>query len=70
MVADHRAGLGMPRRAKVLACTMIVVFVGLSAGLALDGVARWVVVALGVVGVLYVAIRVPTREAVLAGRDA
>ena len=35
---------------------------------ALDGVARWVVVALGVVGVLYVALRVPTREVVLAER--
>jgi uncharacterized membrane protein YbaN (DUF454 family) len=68
MVADHRAGLGMPRRAKVAACSMIVLFVALSAVLALDGVTRWVVVALGVVGVLYVALRVPTREVVLAER--
>ena len=68
MVADHRAGLGMPRRAKVTACSMIVLFVGLSAGFALEGVARWVVVALGLVGVLYVARRVPTREVVLAQR--
>lgn len=70
MVADARAGLGMPRRAKVLACTMIAVFVGLSAGLALDGVARWSVLALGLVGVLYVTYRVPTREKVLAERGA
>ena len=70
MVLDYRSGLGMPRRAKVIACSMIVVFVGLSAGFALDGWARWLVVALGVVGVLYVGWRVPTREVVLAERAA
>lgn len=70
MVADARAGLGMPRRAKVTACAMIALFVGLSAGLALEGVARWSVVALGLVGVLYIRFRVPTREVVLAERDA
>ena len=70
MVADARAGLGMPRRAKVAACAMIALFVGLSAGLALEGVARWSVVALGLVGVLYIRFRVPTREVVLAERDA
>lgn len=70
MVLDHRNGLGMPRRAKVVACSMIAVVVGLSAGLALDGPARWVVVAAGVVGVWYVGWRVPTREVVLAERVA
>ena len=70
MVTDHRAGLGMPRKAKVVACSMIVVFAGLSAAFALDGVVRWLVVALGVVGVAYVGWRVPTREVVLAQRAA
>lgn len=70
MVVDHRNGLGMPRRAKVVACSMIAVVVGLSAGLALAGPMRWVVVAAGVVGVWYVGWRVPTREVVLAERVA
>lgn len=69
-VSDYRAGLGMPRRAKVIACSMIAAMVGLSAGLALDGAARWVLVAVGVLGVWYVARRVPTREVVLARREA
>ena len=68
MVADYRAGLGMPRRAKVAAVGMIVVAVGLSAGLALEGAARVVVVVLGAVGVWFVGWRIPTREAVLAAR--
>ena len=69
MVADHRAGLGMPRRAKVLAIGSIVVAVGLSAGLALGSTpARVVVVLLGAVGVAFVGWRIPTREAVLASR--
>jgi uncharacterized protein len=66
MVVDFRAGLGMPRRAKVIACSMIAVVVGLSAGLVLDGAVRWVVVAAGAVGVWYVGWRIPTREVVLA----
>ena len=70
LVRDHRAGLGMPRRAKVIAITMLVVAVGLSAGLALDPWwARVAVVALGAVGVAYILRRVPTRERVLAERD-
>ena len=36
LVKDSRAGLGMPRRAKVIAISMMVVAVGLSAGLALS----------------------------------
>ena len=67
MVRDYRAGLGMPRRAKAFAIGSIVVAVGLSATFALDGVARIVVVLVGVVGVWYVGRHVPTRERVLAG---
>lgn len=69
LVRDHRAGLGMPRRAKVLAVTMIGAATGASAGLAITNPAvRVSVVALGLVGAAYVLFRVPTRERVLAER--
>jgi len=70
MVRDHRAGLGMPRRAKAVAIAMIIVFAG-GSGLFLisnRAVAAGVVL-LGLVGVAYVAFRVPTRENVLARRS-
>jgi uncharacterized membrane protein YbaN (DUF454 family) len=70
MVRDHRAGLGMPRRAKVAAITMIVVVSLASAFLAIDKVPiRIVVLAVAAVGVAYVGWRVPTRERVLASRQ-
>lgn len=71
MVRDHRAGLGMPRRAKVVAVAMMMVAVTASAVFAIDnrGVAA-AVVALGLVGAWYVVFRVPTRERVLAQRSA
>lgn len=66
LVRDHRAGLGMPRRAKVMAIGMIVVACTLSATVGLDApAARAVVVVAGLVGVWYVGVRVPTRERVL-----
>lgn len=70
MVRDHRAGLGMPRRAKVVAVTMMTAAVTSSAVFAIDnaGVAA-AVVALGLVGAWYVIFRVPTRERVLAQRS-
>jgi uncharacterized membrane protein YbaN (DUF454 family) len=70
MVRDHRAGLGMPLRAKVIAISMIVVAVGLSVTLGIDSwPIRAVVLALGAVGVLYISVRVPTRERVLEERE-
>ncbi len=67
LVRDHRAGLGMPRRAKVVAMSMIVVAVAASVVLALSApLWRAVVVALGLVGLAYVGWRVPTRELVVA----
>ncbi|MGQ0804330.1 MAG: YbaN family protein [Actinomycetota bacterium] len=70
MVRDHRAGLGMPRRAKVIAISMIVVAVALSVTFGIDAwPIRAVVLALGAVGVLYIAVRVPTRERVLRERE-
>lgn len=65
LVADYRAGLGMPRRAKAIAITMIVVAVSLSVLLGLDHLGLQIVVAaVGAVGVWYVGWRVPTRERV------
>lgn len=67
LVRDHRAGLGMPRRAKAMAVSMLVLAVGLSAGLAIElWWARLAVLALGATGVAYILGRVPTRERVLA----
>ena len=69
MVRDHRAGLGMPRRAKAIAVSMIVVAVALSVTVGIDTwPTRLVVLTLGAVGVVYVAARVPTRERVLQKR--
>jgi uncharacterized protein len=69
MVRDHRAGLGMPRRAKAMAVSMIVVAVALSVTVGIDTwPTRLVVLTLGAVGVVYVAVRVPTRERVLQKR--
>lgn len=70
MVRDHRAGLGMPRRAKVVAITMIVAVSFASGILALDRPAlRLTVVTLGMVGAAYVGFRVPTRERAVAERS-
>ena len=69
MVRDHRAGLGMPRRSKIIAVTMILVVATASGVLAIGGLVGAAVVALGVVGALYVTFRVPTRERVLAERQ-
>ncbi len=69
LVRDHRDGLGMPKRAKVVAVTMIVVVSTASGVFAIGNRAVGVaVVALGLIGALYVTFRVPTREQVLAER--
>ena len=69
LVRDHREGLGMPRRAKVMAVTMILVVSTASGVFAIGNRAVGAgVIALGLVGALYVAFRVPTREQVLAQR--
>jgi hypothetical protein len=66
MVRDHRAGLGMPRRAKVVAVSMIVIFAGASTLAAGHPALSLTIAAAGLVGVWYVTSRVPTRERVLA----
>lgn len=70
-VADYRAGLGMPRRAKVTAIAMMTVAIGISAGVVVDhAVVRAVIVAAGVVGVWYIVWRVPTAPARQPSPDA
>ncbi|MEM9202672.1 MAG: YbaN family protein [Actinomycetota bacterium] len=68
MVQDHRDGLGMPRRAKHIAISMIVFFCTLSAFLVDGWAVRGAIAAAGLVGVSYIWFRVPTREIVLAQR--
>ncbi len=66
-VADYRAGLGMPRKAKVMAVSMITVFVTLSAWMIPTPWVKVVVVAAGVIGTTVV-LRVPTRDPVRSPR--
>jgi uncharacterized protein len=64
MVRDYRAGLGMPRRAKVVAITMMVAACSLSAwivGLPIGAA----ILGAGAIGTWYVGWRVPTREVVI-----
>lgn len=68
MVRDHRAGLGMPRRAKVVAVGMMLAASAFSVLTLSSTPVRVVVVAAVAVGCWYVVRRVPTREAVLAAR--
>jgi uncharacterized protein len=71
LVRDHRAGLGMPRRAKVVAVTMILLVATASGVFAIGN--RLIgggVILLGLIGAAYVLFRVPTREQVLARRRA
>lgn len=70
LVRDHRAGLGMPRRAKRLAITMMWAAIAVSA-LTLrrqPTVLVACIVALGLGGTAYLLRRVPTREHVLAAQ--
>lgn len=69
MVRDHRAGLGMPRRAKVIALTMMGTVVILSAVVLIDNAAvSATVLFAGAVGAWYILTRVPTRERVIEAR--
>jgi uncharacterized protein len=69
MVRDHRAGLGMRRKAKIAAVTTILVVSTVSGVfLIANRAVGLVVVAVGLVGAAYVLFRVPTRERVVAQR--
>ena len=68
LVRDYRSGLGMPRRAKITASAAIGVAVTLSAIAVASWPGRGAAVGLGLMGIGYVTLRVPTRERVLAER--
>ena len=68
MVRDHRAGLGMPRRAKVVAIGMMLTACSLSSLALGSPLLAVVVMGAGAIGTWYVGWRVPTRETVLASR--
>ena len=67
MVRSYREGLGMPRRAKVAALSMMWAAIVTSSVLLRDrAVIVVVVIALGLVGSAYILWRVPTREKVIS----
>lgn len=63
MVRDHRAGLGMPRRAKAWAVGTMVVVAGASALAAPHPAVSLTILGFVAIGAWYVLYRVPTREA-------
>ena len=69
LIREYRAGLGMPRRAKIWAISMIVVAIAASLLLTRPPLIADVgALALAAVGIWYIAWRVPTREHVLQAR--
>lgn len=68
MVRDYRAGLGMPRRAKVAASAAITGFSALAIVVASSPTVRVAVAVAAAAGIAVVVKVVPTREAVLAAR--
>jgi hypothetical protein len=68
MVRDYRDGLGIPKRAKILAVAMTLFFVGLSVWLVEGWVIRPVILATVAVGLTVVTVIVPTKETVEAQR--
>ena len=70
LVQDHRDGLGMPQKSKAIAITMMVVAVTLSIIFAITSTLIQILVGVvGIIGVWYVGVRVPTKEKVLALRE-
>ena len=70
LVQDHRDGLGMPQKSKAIAITMMVLAVTLSIIFAITSTLIQILVGgVGIIGVWYVGVRVPTKEKVLAVRD-
>ena len=70
LVQDHRDGLGMPQKSKAIAITMMVLAVTLSIIFAITSTFIQISVGgVGIIGVWYVGVRVPTKEKVLALRD-
>ncbi|HEX6289397.1 MAG TPA: YbaN family protein [Herpetosiphonaceae bacterium] len=69
LVRDYRAGLGMPRRAKRIAATTIVVVIMLSSVFIPSWTGRVAAYGIALIGIWYIMQRVPTRERVLIERE-
>lgn len=69
-IRDYRSGLGMPRRAKVIALSAMTLAVLVSAIGIPDIYGKATMGVLGLIGFWYIQYKVPTREAVLAQRAA
>ena len=60
---DYREGKGMPKNAKILAVSMIVIFVGYAVVFAHEGLMLKVFVGLfGLIGIFYIILKVPSSE--------
>ena len=60
---DYREGKGMPRNAKILAVSMIVLFAGYAALFAIENLwVRVMVAVTGLIGIFYVLFKVPLTE--------
>jgi uncharacterized protein len=69
LVRDYRRGLGMPRRAKIIATITLVVAIAISSLFIPSWPGRFAAYAFALVGVWFILAHVPTRERVLARRD-
>ena len=60
---DYREGKGMPKNAKILAVSMIIIFAGYAVIFAIEDLAiRILVAAFGLIGIFYVTFKVPVTE--------
>ena len=60
---DYREGKGMPRNAKILAVSMIILFAGYASVFAIQDLLIKILVALlGLVGIFYIVLKVPVSE--------
>ncbi len=60
---DYREGRGMPRNAKILAVSMIILFAGYAVIFAIDElIIRIIVAVFGLIGIFYVTFKVPVTE--------
>lgn len=60
---DYREGKGMPRNAKILAVSMIILFAGYASVFAIQDLSIRILVALmGLIGIFYIILKVPSSE--------
>lgn len=69
LVREYRSGMGMPRRAKIIAVSSITIATVFSSVVIPSWIGRGAAIAIALVGIWFIMVRVPTRERVLADRD-